>query len=105
MNEQNLRPITHENAAEMGRRGGKKKGENAAMRKTLRKAVEKAIEKKYGIILENFETQLEAGNIAWYELARKITEGENINLSGSVKTEMESTEQRVEKFKELMGEG
>lgn len=102
-NEQNLKPFTKENAKEMGAKGGKKKGENALERKTLKEAVEKAIENKYGKVLENIENGLEAGKIQWYELARKISEGENIKLSGGIKTEMESPEERLELFKKLTG--
>lgn len=104
-NEQNLRPkpFTKENAKEMGSRGGKKKAENERERKTLREAVERAIENKYGAILSNIENGLTEGNIQWYELARKITEGEKINLSGTVKTEMETTEERTALFEKLVG--
>lgn len=101
-NEQNLKPFTKENAREMGRKGGQKFAENQRERKTLKEAVLKAIENKYGKIIQNIETGLEEGNIQWYELARKISEGENIKLSGSVKTEMETTEDRIKAFEELM---
>ena len=53
--------------------------------------------------MENIENGLEAGNIQWYELARKITEGENIKLSGNVKAEMQTTEERLKIFDELIG--
>ena len=99
----NLKPFTKENAKEMGKKGGQKFAENQKERKTLREAVEKAIENKYGRVLESIENGLEAGNIQWYELARKITEGERINLSGTVKTEMETTEDRIKLFDELIG--
>ena len=99
----NLKPFTKENAKEMGKKGGQKFAENQRERKTLKEAVEKAIENKYGRVLENIENGLEAGNIQWYELARKITEGENIKLSGKVETEMQTTEDRLKIFDELIG--
>lgn len=102
-NEQNLKPFTKENAKEMGRKGGLKFAENQRERKTLKEAVEKAIENKYGTILQNIENGLESGNIQWYELARKITEGENIKLSGNVSTEMETTEERIKAYEQLAG--
>ena len=103
----NLKPFTKENAKEMGKKGGQKFAENQRERKTLKEAVEKAIENKYGRVLENIENGLEAGNIQWYELARKITEGENIKLDGAVAVNngMDTTEERLKKFKELMGNG
>ena len=94
--------FTKENAKENGRKGGIKNGENAKERKTLREAVEKALENKYGIVLSNIEKGLEEGNIQWYELARKITEGENIKLSGSVSANLETSEERIKAFEELM---
>lgn len=101
-NIENLKPFTKENAKEMGKKGGQKFAENQKERKTLREAVERAIENKYGAILSNIENGLTEGNIQWYELARKITEGEKINLSGTVKTEMETTEERIELFDKLV---
>lgn len=101
---QNLRPkpFTKENAKEMGSRGGKKKKENELKRKAMREIYEQIIAEEGEKIRKAILKGLDNGNIMYIKELREGTEGSKINLSGTVKTEMESTEERLKLFEEIV---
>lgn len=98
MNEQNLKPFTKENAKEMQKRSVEKRKEN----KTMREIYEEVIANKKNEIVKALNKGIEEGNLATLKELREGTDGNKINLSGTVKTEMETTEERLKAFDELM---
>ena len=100
MNEQNLKPFTKENAKEMQKRSVEKRKEN----KTMREIYEEVIANKKNEIVKALNKGIEEGNLATLKELREGTDGNKINLSGTVKTEMETTEERLKIFDELIGE-
>ena len=98
MNEQNLKPFTKENAKEMQKRSVEKRKEN----KTMREIYEEEIANKKNEIVKALNKGIEEGNLATLKELREGTDGNKINLSGTVKTEMETTEERLKAFDELM---
>ena len=118
----NLRTPTSEEAKAMQLKGAKKRKENNAKRKLLSELYADFLEEEFEIkegesrrkitgseycklIAKKILNRADSSSVAMLREVREATEGSRVNLSGIVKTEMESTEQRVEKFKELMGEG
>lgn len=122
MNEQNLRTPTTDEAKEMQKKSVEKRKENTEKRKLMSQIYAEFLEKEYNVktaegtkkisgaelcneAMKKIMARGDSSTVSLMKELREGTEGQKINLSGSVKTEMESTEQRVEKFKELMGEG
>lgn len=99
----NLKPFTKENAKEMGRKGGIKNGENALKRKAMREIYEEIIETQGEKIKRAFEKGINEGNLQYIKELREGTEGTKVSLSGTVKTDMQTTEDRIKAFKNLMG--
>lgn len=99
MNEQNLKPFTKENAREMQKKSVEKRKEN----KTMREIYEEVIANKKNEIVKALNKGIEEGNLATLKELREGTDGNKINLSGTVKTEMETTEERLKIFDELIG--
>lgn len=99
MNEQNLKPFTKENAKEMQKRSVEKRKEN----KTMREIYEEVIANKKNEIVKALNKGIEEGNLATLKELREGTDGNKINLSGSVKTEMETTEDRIRAFESIVG--
>ena len=99
MNEQNLKPFTKENAKEMQKRSVEKRKEN----KTMREIYEEVIANKKNEIVKALNKGIEEGNLATLKELREGTDGNKINLSGTVKTEMETTEDRIKAFENIVG--
>ena len=99
MNEQNLKPFTKENAKEMQKRSVEKRKEN----KTMREIYEEVIANKKNEIVKALNKGIEEGNLATLKELREGTDGNKINLSGSVRTEMETTEDRIKAFESIVG--
>ena len=100
MNEQNLKPFTKENAKEMQKRSVEKRKEN----KTMREIYEEVIANKKNEIVKALNKGIEEGNLDTLKELREGTDGNKINLSGTVKTEMETTEDRIKLFEEITGQ-
>lgn len=101
---ENLKPFTKENAREMGRRGGKKQAENIPKRKAMREIYEEILQTEGEKIKRAFANGIDNGNIAFIKELREGTDGSKINLSGTVKTEMETAEDRIKLFEEITGQ-
>ena len=99
MNEQNLKPFTKENAKEMQKRSVEKRKEN----KTMREIYEEVIANKKNEIVKALNKGIDEGNLATLKELREGTDGNKINLSGTVKTEMETTEDRIRAFEDIVG--
>ena len=116
----NLTPFTSDNAKEMQRKGAEKRKENNAKKKLMSQIYAEFLEKEYDVKAgdktkkisgaelcnEAMKKIIARGDSASVSLLREIREGmegNKIQLSGAIKTESMSAEQRVESFKELMG--
>ena len=99
MNEQNLTPFTKENAREMQKKSVEKRKEN----KTMRELYEEVIAEKKAEIKKALNKGIDEGNLATLKELREGTDGNRINLAGTVTTQMESTEERIKAFDELVG--
>ena len=120
MNDENLKPCTPENARERQLKSAEKRKENNAKKKLMSQIYAEFLEKEYSVKAgdktkkisgaelcnEAMKKIIARGDSASVSLLRELregTEGNKIQLSGAIKTESMSAEQRVESFKELMG--
>ena len=99
MNEQNLKPFTKENAKEMQKRSVEKRKEN----KTMREIYEEVVANKKNEIVKALNKGIEEGSLATLKELREGTEGTKVNLSGDATIKLQTTEERIQEFNELMG--
>ena len=120
MNEQNLRTPTSEEARAMQRKGAEKRKENNAKKKLMSQIYAEFLEKEYNVRQGDKERKLTGaelvnecmkkiiarGDSASVSLMREVregTEGTKMQLSGSINTTLQTTEEMKAEFKELMG--
>lgn len=120
MNEENLRPCTPENARERQLKSAAKRKENTAKRKLLSEMYADFLEEEFEIkegeikrkvsgaeycklIAKTVLKRSDSSSVAMLKEVREATEGSKVNLSGTVKTEMQTTEDRLKAFNSLMG--
>lgn len=119
-NPSKLVPCTPENARERQLKSAEKRKENNAKKKLMSQIYAEFLEKEYNVktaegakkitgaelVNESMKKIMARGDSSTVSLMtelRKALEGEKVNLSGSIKTEMETTEDRIKLFDELMG--
>ena len=119
MNEQNLRTPTSEEARAMQRKGAEKRKENNAKKKLMSQIYAEFLEKEYNVRQGDKERKLtgaelvnecmkkiiargDSSSVSLMTELRKALEGEKVNLSGTVKTEMETTEDRLKAFQKIV---
>lgn len=117
---ENLTPFTKENAREMQLKGAEKRKENNAKRKLLSELYADFLEEEFEIkegdtkrkisgaeycklIAKTVLKRSDSSSVAMLREIRESTEGSKVNLTGNVKTEMESPEERLELFQKLTG--
>lgn len=124
MNDENLKPCNSENARERQLKSAEKRKENNAKKKLMSQIYAEFLEKEYNVkttdgtkkisgselVNEAMKKIMARGDSSSVSLLREIregTEGTKVNIDGSlaVSNDMETTEERVKKFKELMGNG
>lgn len=121
-NPSKLKPCTPENARERQLKGAAKRKENHARKVLMSQIYADFLRKKYNIEADNGVKQQLTGSELVNECMKKIiaaggspavsllkelreaTEGQKINLTGNVKTEMQTTEERIKLFDEIVGE-
>lgn len=120
MNEQNLRTPTTDEAKEMQRKSAEKRKENNAKKKLMSQIYAEFLEKEYNVRQGDKERKLTGaelvnecmkkiiarGDSASVSLMREVregTEGTKMQLSGSINTTLQTTEEMKAEFKELMG--
>ncbi len=118
-NEQNLKPFTKENAKAMQLKGAEKRKENTEKRKLMSQIYAEFLEKEYNVktaegtkkisgaelcneAMKKIMARGDSSTVSLMKELREGTEGQKINLSGSVTTEMQTTEERVKAFEELV---
>ena len=116
----NLTPFTSDNAKEMQRKGAEKRKENNAKKKLMSQIYAEFLEKEYNVRQGDKERKLTGaelvnecmkkiiarGDSASVSLMREVregTEGTKMQLSGSINTTLQTTEEMKAEFKELMG--
>ena len=121
MNEQNLRPCTPENARERQLKSAQKRKENNEKKKLLSEMYAEFLSDEYNVrkdgktiklsgtdyiktIIKAVVSRGDSSSVAMLKEIREATEGNKLQLSGEVKTEMQSTEDRLKIFDELIGE-
>lgn len=120
MNDENLKPCTKENARERQLKSAEKRKENNAKKKLMSQIYAEFLEQEYEVKVGDGKRKLsgsefvnevmrrvlargDSSSVSLLKEIREGTEGSKINLSGTVKTEMETTEERLKLFEELVG--
>ena len=116
----NLTPFTSDNAKEMQRKGAEKRKENNAKKKLMSQIYAEFLEKEYNVRQGDKERKLtgaelvnecmkkiiargDSSSVSLMTEIRKAMEGDKVNLEGSIKAEMQTTEERLKIFDELIG--
>lgn len=120
-NPSKLRPCTPENARERQLKSAAKRKENTQKRKLMSQIYAEFLEKEYNVkvgdgtkkitgselVNECMKKIIATGGspaVSLLKELREATEGQKINLTGNVKTEMQTTEERIKLFDEIVGE-
>ena len=120
-NENNLRTPTSEEAKEMQKKSAEKRKENNAKRKMLSELYADFLEEEFEIkegekgtrkisgaeycklIAKKVLNRGDSSSVAMLREVREATEGQKVNISGEIKAEMQTTEERLKAFNSLMG--
>lgn len=119
-NPQNLNPCTPENARERQLKSAEKRKENNAKKKLMSQIYAEFLEKEYNVRQGDKERKLtgaelvnecmkkiiargDSSSVSLMTEIRKAMEGDKVNLEGTVKTEMETTEDRIRAFENIVG--
>jgi len=123
MNDENLVKFTPETARERQLKSAEKRKENNAKKKLMSQIYAEFLEKEYNVRQGDKERKLTGSElvnecmkkiiatggspaVSLLKELREATEGQKINLTGNVKTEMQmqTTEERIKLFDEIVGE-
>ena len=121
MNEENLVKFTKENAREMQKKSAEKRKENTEKKKFLSEMYADFLADEFNVrkdgetiklsgtdyiktIIKAVVSRGDSSSVAMLKEIREATEGQKINLEGNVKAEMQTTEERLKIFDELIGE-
>ena len=119
-NESNLRTPTTDEAKEMQKKSAEKRKENNAKKKLMSQIYAEFLEKEYNVRQGDKERKLtgaelvnecmkkiiargDSSSVSLMTEIRKAMEGDKVNLEGNVKAEMQTTEERLKIFDELIG--
>ena len=119
MNDENLKPCTKENARERQLKSAEKRKENNAKKKLMSQIYAEFLEKEYNVRQGDKERKLtgaelvnecmkkiiargDSASVSLMREVREATEGQKVNISGELKTELQTTEERLQVFEELM---
>lgn len=98
INKQNLRTPTSEEAREMQKKSVEKRREN----KTMREIYEQVIADKKADIVRALNKGIDECNLATLRELREGTDGSKLQLSGEVSAKLETQEDRLKAFEEIM---
>ncbi len=98
INKQNLRTPTSEEAREMQKKSVEKRREN----KTMREIYEQVIADKKADIVRALNKGIDECNLATLRELREGTDGTKMQLSGEIATKLETQEDRLKAFEDLM---
>ena len=120
MNDENLKPCTKENARERQLKSAQKRKENNAKKKLMSQIYAEFLEKEYNVRTDKGTKKIsgaelvnecmkkiiargDSSSVSLMTEIRKAMEGDKVNLEGSIKAEMQTTEERLKIFDELIG--
>ena len=98
INKQNLRTPTSEEAREMQKKSVEKRREN----KTMREIYEQVIAEKKADIIRALNKGIDECNLATLRELREGTDGTKMQLSGELSTKLETQEDRLKAFEDLI---
>lgn len=118
-NEQNLRTPTSEEARAMQLKGAQKRKENHAKKVLMSQIYADFLEKEYNVkagdgtrkitgaelvneAMKKIMARSDSSSVSLMAEIRKGVEGEKVNLSGEVKATLQTTEERLKAFEDLM---
>lgn len=118
-NPSKLKPCTPENARERQLKSAEKRKENNAKKKLMSQIYAEFLEKEYDVrqgdktrklsgaelvneCMKKIIARGDSSSVSLLKELREGTEGSKINLSGNIKTEMETTEDRVKLFESIV---
>ena len=118
-NPQNLNPCNSENARERQLKSAEKRKENNAKKKLMSQIYAEFLEKEYNVRQGDKERKLtgaelvnecmkkiiargDSASVSLMREVRECIEGQKINLSGEIKTDMQSTEDRLKAFQKIV---
>ena len=119
MNDENLVKFTPETARERQLKSAEKRKENNAKKKLMSQIYAEFLEKEYNVRQGDKERKLtgaelvnevmrrvlvrgDSSSVSLLKEIREGTEGNKVQLSGSVETKLQTTEERIKAFEELM---
>ena len=119
-NPSKLKPCTPENARERHLKSAEKRKENNTKKKLMSQIYAEFLEKEYNVRQGDKERKLtgaelvnecmkkiiargDSSSVSLMTEIRKAMEGDKVNLEGSIKTEMETTEDRIRAFENIVG--
>ena len=120
-NPSKLKPCTPENARERQLKSAQKRKENNERKKLLSEMYAEFLSDEYKVRKDGKEIKIsgtdyiktiikavvargDSSSVAMLKEIREATEGQKINLEGNVKAEMQTTEERLKIFDEIIGE-
>ena len=119
-NPSKLKPCTPENARERQLKSAEKRKENNAKKKLMSQIYAEFLEKEYNVRTDKGTKKIsgaelvnecmkkiiargDSSSVSLMTEIRKAMEGDKVNLAGSIKTEMQTAEERLKIFDELIG--
>jgi hypothetical protein len=119
MNEKNLRTPTTDEAKEMQKKSAEKRKENHAKKKLMSQIYAEFLEKKHDIKTESGIKKIsgekilaqvvgkilsrgDASSVAMMKEIREATEGSKVQMTGTVNTKLETQEERLKLFNEIV---
>ena len=118
-NPQNLNPCNSDNARERQLKSAEKRKENNAKKKLMSQIYAEFLEKEYNVRQGDKERKLtgaelvnecmkkiiargDSASVSLMREVRECIEGQKINLSGEIKTDMQTTEDRLKAFQKIV---
>ena len=118
-NPQNLNPCNSENARERQLKSAEKRKENNAKKKLMSQIYAEFLEREYEVkagegkrklsgaelvneVMRKVLARSDSSSVSLMREIRETIEGQKINLSGEIKTEMQTTEDRLKAFKKIV---
>ena len=119
-NPQNLNPCNSENARERQLKSAEKRKENNAKKKLMSQIYAEFLEREYEVkagegkrklsgaelvneVMRKVLARSDSSSVSLMREIREGTEGSKINLSGDATIKLQTTEERIQEFNELMG--
>jgi hypothetical protein len=119
MNEQNLRTPTTDEAKEMQKKSAEKRKENNAKKKLMSQIYAEFLEREYSVkvaegtkkisgaelvneAMKKIIARGDSSSVAVMREIRETLEGQKINLSGELTRKLETQEERLKAFEDLM---